>query len=149
MLRTLCVSVTGDFQGLRELSKGLARLSNDGQGLTLAAMRGARLLSDYFSEQQRDPLGRPWAPLALSTLRHRRRGPILLRIHKSRRWRVRSPGRFIVENLRKPHDGFHTSGTRKMPARPDLPVMPGGERPYLQVMSEAIGERIAGVLRVS
>ncbi|HNN98532.1 MAG TPA: hypothetical protein PKI03_39985, partial [Pseudomonadota bacterium] len=102
------MSVTGDFQGLRDLSKGFGRLSNDGQGLTLAAMRGARLLSDYLSEQQRDPLGRPWAPLALSTLRHRRRGPILLRIHKSRRWRVRSAGRFIVENLRKPHDGYHT-----------------------------------------
>lgn len=111
-------------------------------------MAGARLLSDHLSEQQRDPVGRSWAPLALSTLRHRRRGPILLRIHRSRRWRVISAGRFLVENTRKPHDGFHTSGTRKMPARPDLPVMAGGERPYLQVMSEAIGERSAKVIGV-
>lgn len=36
-----------------------------------------------------------------------------------------------------------------MPARPDLPVMPGGERPYLQIMAEAIGERIEKVLHVS
>lgn len=143
------MSVTGDFEALDGFSKGLGRLASDGQGLTRAAMAGARLLSDHLSEQQRDPVGRSWAPLALSTLRHRRRGPILLRIHRSRRWRVISAGRFLVENTRKPHDGFHTSGTRKMPARPDLPVMPGGERPYLQVMGEAIGERIAGVLRVS
>ena len=30
-------------------------------------MAGARLLSDHLSEQQRDPVGRSWAPLALST----------------------------------------------------------------------------------
>lgn len=35
-----------------------------------------------------------------------------------------------------------------MPARPDLPVMPGGDVPYAAVMYEAIGEHIAKVLRV-
>jgi len=125
----------------------LDRLSRDGSGLTRAAMNGARLLSEHLSEQQKDPVGRPWAPLALSTLRHRRRGPILLRIHRSRRWRVLSAGRFTVENSKKPYDGYHYTGTLKMPARPDLPIR-GGERPYQQVMGEAIGERIAKVVHV-
>ena len=141
--------VTGDFAALEAFSAGLGRLARDGDGLTRAALNGARLLSNHLSDQQRDPIGRSWAPLALATLRHRRRGPILLRIHRARRWRVISAGRFLVENTRKPHDGYHTSGTRKMPARPDLPVMPGGERPYLQIMAEAIGERIEKVLHVS
>lgn len=35
-----------------------------------------------------------------------------------------------------------------MPARPDLPVMPGGDVPYRAVLFEAIGERITKVLRV-
>lgn len=141
--------LTGDFAALSDLGKGLGRLARDGVGLTRAAMAGAKLLSDALSERQRDPVGRAWAPLALSTLRHRRRrGPILLRIHRARRWRLVGPGRFRVENTRKPHDGYHTSGTRKMPARPDLPVMPGGDVPYAAVMYEAIGERIAKVLRV-
>lgn len=139
--------VTGDFDALAKFSADLGRLSHDGDGLTRAAMHGARLLSDHLSEQQRDPVGRPWAPLALSTLRHRRRGPILLRIHRSRRWRVLAAGRFLAENSRKPHDRFHYTGTSRMPARPDLPIQ-GGERAYQQVMAEAIGERIAKVVHV-
>lgn len=58
-----------------------------------------------------------------------------------------SAGRFTAENSKKPYDEYHYAGTHKMPARPDLPIQ-GGERPYQQVMGEAIGERIAGVLRV-
>jgi hypothetical protein len=59
------------------------------------------------------------------------------------------PGRFLVENTGKPYDGYHTMGTRKMPARPDLPVMPGGMAVYGRVMQEAIAERIQKVMGLS
>lgn len=109
-------------------------------------MNAARLLSDSLSEQGQDGEGRRWAPLALSTLRHRRRGPILLRIHRSRRWRLLAAGRFSVENTRKPHDIFHTTGTRKMPQRPDLPVSPAAHRLYGEVMQQGMDERIRALI---
>ena len=139
-----CRSQVTSKRDFRRIQQGLGRLASDGQGLTRAAIAGARLLGSPERAAARDPVGAPWAPLALSALRHRRRGPILLRIHRVPALARAFARRFIVENLRKALRRFHTSGTRKMPARPDLPVMPGGERPYLQVMGEAIGERIAG-----
>lgn len=140
------MALSGDFDKLQSFQRGLSRLSRDGRGLTRAAMDAARLLSDSSSEQEQTADGQRWAPLALSTLRHRRRGPILLRIHRSRRWRLLAPGRFSVENTRKPHDIYHTTGTRKMPQRADLPVTPGARRLYGEVMQQALDERMAHML---
>lgn len=143
------MALSGDFDKLTSFQRGLTRLSRDGRELTRVAMNAARLLSDSLSEQGQDGEGRRWASLALSTLRHRRRGPILLRIHRSRRWRLLAAGRFSVENTRKPHDIYHTTGTRKMPQRADLPVSPAAHRLYGEVMQQAIDERIAALLLVA
>ncbi len=143
------MALSGDFDKLKAFGRGLGRLSKDGRQLTRVAMDAARLLSDSLSEQGQDGEGRRWAPLALSTLRHRRRGPILLRIHRSRRWRLLSAGRFSVQNTRKPHDIYHTTGTRKMPQRADLPVSPAAHRLYGEVMQQAMDERIAALLLVA
>lgn len=140
------MALSGDFDKLTSFQRGLTRLSRDGRELTRVAMNAARLLSDSLSEQGQDGEGRKWAPLALSTLRHRRRGPILLRIHRSRRWRLLAHGRFSVENTRKPHDIYHTTGTRKMPQRADLPVSPAARRLYGEVMQQAIDERVSSLL---
>ena len=75
-------------------------------------------------------------------MRRRRPGPKLQRIYKSRRWQLIGRGRWRVSNPRKPHDGYHTAGTWKMKARPDLPVMPGGMLVYGSAVGEALGEWI-------
>lgn len=58
-----------------------------------------------------------------------------------------SRGRWRVFNDRKPHDVFHTTGTRNMPARPDLPVMPGGMLAYQRVIHEALAEHIGDTFK--
>lgn len=142
------MGLTGDIEKLDAFAGNLRYLAHDGRGLTRAAMSAARLLSEFVSEQEREPTGRPWPALALSTLRRRRPGPKLLRIYRSRIWRLLGVGRFGVENPNKPHDIYHTKGTWKMPRRADLPVMAGGERAYGRVMHEAIGETLAERLGV-
>lgn len=134
--------VKGDFAQLNNLRIGFVRLALDGMGATRAAMQATRDLSEHQSEQEAAPTGQAWAELAPSTIRRRRPGPKLRRIYKSRRWQLLGRGRWRVTNPRKPHDIFHTLSTKKMPARPDLPVMPGGMLAYGSVIGEALGEWI-------
>ena len=82
-------------------------------GSDRAAMRGARLLSDHLSEQQRDPVG--FGTLALPFGIDDAAYPCCGFTNPAP-WHVRS-GAIVDENLRKPYDGFHTSGIAKMPAR--------------------------------
>ena len=146
--------VTGEFQKLRALQAGFTRLSRDGIGATRAAMAATKDVSEFLSEQERDPTGKSWAPLKASTLRKRRPGPKLQRIYRTRRWQLLSRGRWRVTNSRKPHDLYHALGTQKMAARPDLPVMQGGMLAYGGAVHEALGgwirDAFAGVgLRLS
>lgn len=132
----------GDFAQLNNLRIGFVRLALDGMGATRAAMQATRDLSEHQSEQEASPTGQAWAELAPSTVRRRRPGPKLQRIYKSRRWQLLGRGRWRVMNPQKPHDGYHTSGTKKMKARPDLPVMSGGMLIYGGAVGEALGEWI-------
>ena len=131
----------------RRIQQGLGRLASDGQGLTRAAMAGAAALGSperAAARPGRALLGTAGAvhPAASSAR------PILLRIHRSRRWRVISAGRFSSRTRgSRTTDSTPAARARCLPV-PTCLVMAGGERPYLQVMGEAIGERSAKVIGV-
>ena len=133
---------TGDFAKLNNLRISLVRLGRDAGGATRVAMAATKDVSEHYSEQESEPTGKPWSPLKPATVRGRKPGPKLQRIYKSRRWQLLSRGRWRVTDARKPHDIFHTTGTRKMERRADLPVMPGGMLVYGQAVSEALGDWI-------
>lgn len=133
---------TGDFAKLDALSAAFAHMSRDGMGATRAAMQATRLVSEHAFDQEREPTGRPWAPLAPATLRRRRPGPKLRGLLSARRWQLLAAGRWRVFDKEKPYDIFHTMGTRRMPQRADLPVNPGGMLVYGGAVHEAIGDWI-------
>lgn len=130
--------VTGDFDKLRSLRVAFVGMSRDATSVTQFALDETRKTSEKAFDQEADPTGRPWAELKPSTLKRRPPGKKLAGLRPARIWRILGRGRWEVRDDRKPHDGFHTTGTRNMEARPDLPVMPGG----MLVYGEAVGRAV-------
>lgn len=102
-------------QALNDLARRVADLS--------PAMRaiGQELetrIAERF-ERQRDPAGRPWAPLKGATLAKKKgRGSILYHTGDLLDSRTHRAGRDFVEvGFGKPYAAYHEFGTRKMPRR--------------------------------
>lgn len=135
--------VTGNFEQLRSLRDAFAAMGRDSESLTQSCLEETRKVSEQAFDREADPTGRPWAELAPSTLRRRRPGKKLAGLRAARVWRVIGRGQWEVRDDLKPYDGYHTTGTYKMPARPDLPVMPGG----MLVYGEAVGRAVERWMR--
>lgn len=130
--------VTGDFDKLRSLRAAFAAMSRDATSVTQFALEETRRTSEQAFDREADPTGRPWADLAESTKKKRRPGKKLAGLRPARIWRILGRGRWEVRDDRKPYDGFHTTGTSRMPARPDMPVMPGGMLVYGAAVGRAV-----------
>lgn len=132
----------GDFAKLDRLVAAFAALSTAAMPLTAAAARAAEQVSAKSFDREAAPTGRRWAALAPSTLRGRPPGKKLAGLLPARVWQVLGAGRFRVTSP-KDYDLYHTTGTRKMPQREDLPVNPGG----MLVYGKAIHAELMAELR--
>lgn len=135
------VSAKGDFDKADRLVRAFAALAGLALPLTVAAAKAAEEVSAKAFEREEEPTGRRWAALAPSTLRGRPPGKKLAGLLPARVWQILGPGHFQVRSS-KDYDEYHTTGTRKMPARPDLPVMPGGMLVYGAAIHKALLRRI-------
>lgn len=120
--------LSGDFDRSLSLQAMFAGISRDGIGATRAAMAETQKLTAECFEHESDPRGQMWAPLAPSTLKRRKPGPILGGILPDLTWRLTGLGRWLLRSNRKPYAVYHL-GPDKRTGRPDRafqPVHPGG-----------------------
>lgn len=105
--------------------------------------RQIHLLTMLRFETETDPWGRPWAPLASSTVKRRRLGSRRIlqdtgNLRRSYTWRVGrhqvAVGTFGRVNGKPPgYARYHQTGTSRMPARKMLP-----EKPWPKTYTEAV-----------
>ena len=114
--------------GLRETLDRLravnARLRDLGPVLEVIAADTQAVADDSFSLSQ-TPAGAPWAPLAASTIRGRRRGSGVPLVDTGR-LRASVTATPTATGIRfgtnAAYGGFHQHGTRRIPSRAFLPV---------------------------
>ena len=128
----------------REVRQALDKLSRRVSDMT-PAMRaiGQELetrLAERF-EKQRDPAGRPWAPLKPVTERAKRgRGSILYHTGELLDSRTHRAGPLEVEvGFGKPYAAYHEFGTKKMPRRGLLMADPQARTDCTSCASHHIG----------
>lgn len=108
-----------------------------------------KLLRAQFDEGK-DPYGRPWRPLAKSTIARGRRPPPLTKTGKLRDGTVARPmagGRIgLTLRVGAPYGVFHQQGRGRPPRREILPTrgMPAAWRRVLTEQSRLLAERAQG-----
>lgn len=140
------VGAKGDFAKADRLVAAFAAFAASAIPLTSAAAEATQQVSAKAFDAESEPTGRRWAALAPSTLRRRKPGKKLAGLLPARVLRILGQGRwsFVTE---KEYDEYHTTGTQRMPARPDMPVQPGGMLLYGDAIGKAIERKMRDVFR--
>lgn len=123
------IRVTGLDEATERIGEITGRLRDLSPVLAIVAEDIKTLTDDSFQES-RSPDGKRWKPLAPATIRQRRQGsskPLIdtgtLRASIS----ARAGKRTVRFGTNVPYAPVHQFGGEHIPARPFLPVTPGGE----------------------
>lgn len=138
---------TGDLSKLGLLSANLSKLASVPSQIAKDAAEGIRSAIEQEFEAGQDPYGRSWAALEQATIDKGRRPPPLTDSGDMSNVEVTpSAGAGISIEFGAEYAGFHQTGTRRMVARPPLPVG-GFPKTWSDAISDAAAARVEKAMR--